>query len=125
MKHEDLIKREIPADDSTSLGEKMLLYWLIRELKPKTIVETGTHRALTTMYMAHALYDEGLDGSIIHTFDPFEWGQRANVAKIEPLSKYVVVHQKRGDTCDVKDIDFFFCDGFHEDFEVLQEMAVI
>jgi len=121
LEFEDLIKKEVPSDDSTSVGEKLLLYGLIRALKPATIVETGTHKGLTTLYMAHAIYDEGYDGHI-YTVDPYEWGAKANLDKIPELKDYTTYEQIRGDELEVDNVDFAFIDGFHEDFEVKSEL---
>lgn len=116
------IIKEVPADDSTSIGEKMLLHWLIRELKPKTVIETVTHRGLTTLYMLAALESNG-EGHL-HTADPnVEWGQTGNFRKFPALEKRVTFYPERGADMIAKldNIDFAFIDGFHEDYEVLQE----
>lgn len=123
MQFKEDIDREVPKDDSTSVGEKMLLYWLIRELKPKVVIETGTHRGLTSLYMAHALYDNG-EGHLT-TYDPFEWGAQGNFAKFLELLPYVTYKQKRGDWLDEEKIDFAFIDGFHSEKDVEEELAAL
>lgn len=121
MKFKEQIDIQVPKDDSTSEGEKMLLYWLIRELKPKIVVETGTHRGLTALYMAHALYDNG-EGHLI-TCDPNpEWYSQSNFGKFPELQEYITFQLIQGKYLDVKDIDFFFCDGFHGKQDVLEEI---
>jgi predicted O-methyltransferase YrrM len=120
---EERIKREIPADDSTSLGEKYILYWLIRETKPKVLVETGTHRGLTTMYMLEAMLQNGF--GFLDTCDPNdEWGQLGNFRKFPEHEKMMKFHKQRGVTMlkGVKDVDFAFIDGFHGKEDVLPEI---
>lgn len=123
MKFKDQIDIEVPKDDSTSEGEKMLLYWLIRELKPKTVIETGTHRGLTSLYMAHALF-ENQEGHLF-TYDPFEWGASGNIAKFSELSPFVTYRQKRGDEMEETEIDFAFIDGFHGFKDVYDEIKAL
>ena len=123
---EALIIAEVPSDDSTSLGEKMLLYWLIRELKPEIVVETGTHRGLTTLYMLAALYDNGKGH--LHTCDPNpQWGQVGNFAKFPNLLPYVSFYEEKGFSMlqKIKNIDFAFIDGFHGKQDVLPEIGVL
>lgn len=118
------INSEIPDDDSTSEGERMLLYWLIRELKPNVCVETGTHRGLSTLYMAQALLDN--KRGIIITADPnTEWGARGNFRKFRELDARIELFEDRGDKIPLeglRGIDFLFLDGLHEKEEVLSEM---
>ncbi len=118
----DKILLEIPAEDSAAIGEKMLLYWLIRELKPETVIETGTHRGLSSLYMAHALYDN--QKGRLHTADPFEWGQRGNFNKFLELDKYITFYQTPGSEMLklIDNIDFAFIDGFHGVKDVVPEI---
>lgn len=115
---EDKIIAEIPKDDSTDIGEKEFLYGLIRAIKPKVIVETGTHKGLTSCYMAAALKDNG-EGEL-YTADPFEWGAQGNFNKFPELP--ISYYQIPGKTLNIKNIDFLFIDGFHEKQEVLDEV---
>lgn len=110
----------VPTDDSADEGEQLLLYSLIRALKPKTVVETGTHRGHTTLYLAQAL-KENQQGHI-HTCDPYDWQQEKYFALFPDLEPYITYHRVRGDVLDVKDIDFLFIDGLHEKEEVEREI---
>jgi predicted O-methyltransferase YrrM len=124
MKFKDAIDSEVPKDDSTSMGEKMLLYWLIRELKPKVVIETGTHRGLTSLYMAHALFDNG-EGHLT-TCDPNpEWYAKGNFAKFPELSPFITFKLCKGKDLEVENIDFAFIDGFHEFTDVLEELHML
>lgn len=120
---EQRINNEIPKDDSTSLGEKMILYWMIKDLKPKVVVETGTHRGLTTLYMLAALEDNG-EGHL-YTCDPnTEWGQNGNFGKFPTLDKRVTFYPIKGEEMlkNINNIDFAFIDGFHGKDDVIPEI---
>lgn len=120
---EKRIMDEVPNDDSAAHGEKMLLYWLIRELKPKVVVETGTHKGLATLYMAAALQDNG--SGHITTYDPFEWNQRGNFAKFDELFSYITYKQAPGTYMAEEQIDFAFIDGFHGMKDAYDELKVL
>lgn len=123
MQFEEQIKAEVPQDDSTSLEEKMILYKEIKKLKPEVVVETGTHRGLTALYMLHALWENGKGH--LHTADPYEWGQRGNFRKFPELEQYVTYYDIPGKDLPVDKIDFAFIDGFHEKVEVLDEIDAL
>lgn len=125
LRFEEGILAEVPQDDSTSHEEKMLLYRLIRELQPETVIETGTHRGLTSLYLAHALYDN--EKGHLWTADPFEWGARGNFRKFPALEQHITYLQIRGSdlASHVSGIDFAFIDGFHEKREVLEEIDAL
>lgn len=120
LKHIERISK-IYQDDSTSWGEKMLLYWLIRETRPRVVVETGTHKGATTYVMAQAVCDNGIGE--IHTYDPNDWGVVEEGKAFPELSALVTYHQCRGDEMEVDGIDFAFIDGLHEDYEVRKELG--
>lgn len=117
---EEEIKREIPSEDSTSIEEKLQLMVSILEHKPKIILETGTHRGLTTCYLGLVAKEVG---AIVHTYDPYEWGVVGNFAKFLDLP--IVYHQTAGITCDLPVVDWFFCDGFHEKVQVIAELDMV
>lgn len=123
MKFKELIDTEVPKDDSTSEGEKMILYWLIKEMKPKVVVETGTHRALTSLYMAHALYENG-QGHLT-TYDPYEWGQKGNIGKFPELMSFITYKQQAGTEMSEEQIDFAFIDGYHGFKDAFDEIRVL
>lgn len=126
-KLEELIIAEIPQDDSTSREEKMILHDEIKKLKPKVVVETGTHRGKTTVYMLCAIADNGFGH--LHTADPFEWGAYGNFAKFMDLHPFVTYHQKPGvelaENIKESGIDFMFIDGFHERYHVVAEIKAL
>lgn len=117
---EDEIKREIPSEDSTSREEKLILMEEILKTKPKIIIETGTHRGLTTCYLGLAAKEVG---AVIHTYDPFEWCAYGNFAKFLDLP--ITYHQEAGKNCTIENIDFAFIDGFHEKHHVISELDTI
>jgi len=120
LEWKDLIDEEVPVDDSASEGERLLLYSLIRSLQPQVVVETGTHKGLSTLYMASALHDN--EKGTIYTADPGEWGAPVNFRKFPELEKLIKFFPVRGDEMEVDDkIDFWFCDGLHEQEEIVSE----
>ena len=120
------IDKEIPPDDAAYFSERILLYSLIRSIKPtpSVIVETGTHKGLTTLYMAHALWDNGGDG-ILYTAEPNQemWGARGNFRKFPELESRIKYCEVKGKDMEVEGkIDFAFIDSEHEKEVVIGEM---
>jgi len=114
---------QIERDDSAHLDQQMLLYWLIRGMKPDTVVEVGTHRGVTALYMAHALYDNGR-GHLI-TCDPKDWNQEENLSSIPELANHITYERERGidlNFVSIESVDLVFVDGFHEYEAVLEEI---
>lgn len=121
------IESSIKDDDSATIGEKMFLYGLIRAIKPEIVLETGTHRGKTTLYMAQALHDN--NKGIIFSCDPnIEWEQERNFSLFPELKNRIVFKQIKGENWGSefldKKIDLFFCDGFHGKDDVLGELDV-
>ena len=117
------IDKEIPTDDAADLGERMLLYSLIVSIKPKVVVETGTHRGLTALYMAHALYDNGK--GVLYTAEPNDsmWGAKGNFRKFPELEKRIKYFEGMGKDMPVEgEIEIAFIDSEHEKEVVLGEM---
>lgn len=124
MKFEEKIKIEVPTEDSTSHEEKMILYKEIKKLKPEVVVEIGTHRGLTSLYLAHALFENGKGH--LHTCDPNpEWGQAGNFRKFPELEKHITFYCLPGKDMQVENIDFLFVDGFHEKHFVVEEIKAL
>jgi cephalosporin hydroxylase len=119
LKFADKIE-EIARDDSAHLDQQMLMYWLIRGMKPGAVVEIGTHRGVTSLYLAHALYDNG-KGHLI-TCDPYDYGQQDNFDKIPELAEYITYDNIMGVDLGINNVDFVFVDGFHGYSEVLDEI---
>lgn len=109
---------DIPLDDSTALNEKSILQSLIRESGAQNIVEIGTHRGLTTCYLAEAALETG---GHVTTYDPYDYDQNAMFAKYPQLP--ITYHRAKGIDCDLTNIDFLFVDGYHEKDRVLAEIA--
>lgn len=117
----DKIDAEIPKDDSADQGEQFFLYGLVRAIKPELIVETGTHRGKSTLYMAQALLDNK-KGRIV-TYDPFDaYDQEGNFRKFPEHEKIITYKKAKGETVEEANIDFFFCDGFHDKKTVVDEV---
>jgi predicted O-methyltransferase YrrM len=124
MRNFEEIEIQVPQDDSAELGEKLFLYGLIRAIKPELVVETGTHRGKTTLYMAEALLDNQ-KGRLI-TYDPFDtWDQKGNFRKFPEHEKIITFRKAEGKTCQEENIDLFFCDGYHDKQTVIEEVSAI
>ncbi len=54
-----LINKEILNGHSRNEAYFISLYFLIRELKPETIIETGVHRGVSSLFILQALHDNG------------------------------------------------------------------
>lgn len=66
-----------------NLVDAQFLYWLVRRLKPKTVVQTGVSNGLSSAYIMLALAKNGPDGrlhviDLPHIFDPADphWTQK-------------------------------------------------
>ncbi len=57
-----------PASLAPEAG--LLVHSLVRNLRPRTVIETGTFIGMSTIWVAAALRENG-DGAQIHTFDDF------------------------------------------------------
>ena len=99
--------------------EGELLYALVRATKPNVVVETGTHKMLSTHYLAQAVKDNGFGH--VTTCDPIDWEQVA-IHTVSSLHDYITYKKVRGADLDVKDIDFLFIDGFHALRDVNEEL---
>lgn len=104
--------------------EGELLYALVRCIKPSLVIETGTHRGLSTSYIALALANNE-KGRVI-TCDPYDWYPQQNFDQLEERVRSRIEFKKqRGDTLEIPDgesIDFAFIDGFHGKDDVIQEV---
>lgn len=116
----DLVEKEIPQDSSTALEEKFILYSLIRALKPEVVVETGTHKGKTSVYLGQALIDNGKGH--LHTCDPWHFDQIGNFRKIPGMNDVITYYQLPGIQLPVEEIDFAFIDGYHVPSEVEPEI---
>lgn len=122
LKFQEEMFKEVPNDDSCDYGEQLFLYGLIRAIKPTRILEVGTHKGLTTLMMAHALYDEGIKGKII-TCDPNSWDSTGNFEKFPALEKYIEFHRKPSMEMNIDEVDFIFFDGMHGRIDVAEEIS--
>lgn len=107
--------------DAMTREEGELLYGLVRAIKPKYCIETGTHKGLSGCYISQALKDNG--SGILHTCDPVDLMQEAAFISTG-LSGFVKYHEKRGvDLVPERPIDFLFIDGFHGKQDVVDEFV--
>lgn len=103
---------------STDEGAADLLYGLVRALRPRVVLETGTHKGRSTRALAEALYDN-YQGRL-YTIDCDDYGLMTSGAIPEQCESQV--HQIVGRTPEVfeteplkslKGIDFAHIDGDH------------
>lgn len=98
--------------------EGEILYDLVIEKKPKVALEIGTHRGVSTTYIASALKEIG--SGHLHTTDPVDYGQERDFDN--ELRDFVTFYYKMGKDMEINGIDFAFIDGFHTNDDVLPEI---
>lgn len=113
----------LPQEDSAHEGQKLIMYAFIRSMKPNKVVEIGTHKGVTALYLAHALYDNGKGR--LWTCDPHDYEQEKTFGRFPELKKYITYEKKMGKDMEVDGIDFLFVDGFHEKPYVLAEIEAL
>ena len=119
----DEIEKQIPRDDTADFGEQMLLYSLIRATQPETVVETGTHKGMTALFMAQGLHDN--DFGVLYTAEPNQsmWGAKGNFRKFPELENRIIYFEGMGKDMEVDGkIDLLFVDSEHEKEVVMGEM---
>lgn len=100
--------------------EGELLYALVRGIKPKFCVETGTHKGLSSHYISQALKDNG-EGHLV-TCDPINWGQE-QMREMSELREWFTFFQLKGTQLEIdRPIDFLFIDGYHGKKDVIEEI---
>lgn len=107
--------------DAMTPEEGELLYALVRCLKPNACVETGTHKGLSTHYIAQALKDN--NKGVVLTCDPIDWKQQKTFDN-SPLKDWIQFVPKKGIDLPFleKIIDFLFIDGYHGKKDVIEEI---
>ena len=117
----DEIISEISDDDSTYIEDKLFIYGLIRSIHPDLCVEIGTHRGMTSLFIANALKDNG--GGHLVTCDPLDFSQEDNFDKFPELRCFITFVGQPGASLKLeRPIDFLFVDGFHQKGHVLGEI---
>lgn len=107
--------------DAMTREEGELLYGIVRAIKPKYCIETGTHKGLSSCYIGQALQDNGF--GLLETCDPVDLMQDAAIASAG-LSDRVKFHMRRGvDMHVAAPIEFLFIDGFHGKTDVMDEFV--
>ncbi len=112
--------------------EGELLYALVLSIKPQLCVETGTHKSLSSHYIAQALkenfealHNEEADKPHLHTCDIKDWGVMEGDKFIahSPLAEWMTFHLSAGKDLKIDGkIDFLFIDGDHHKYDVEGEV---
>lgn len=104
--------------DAITKEEGLFLHALVRAIKPTIAVETGSHKGVSSSYIALALRENKLGH--LYTCDPAEvLGAAEN---LRPLSDWVTYTPCKGIDLPIPGkIDFLFIDGYHEKEEVITE----
>lgn len=132
LKFVDEIEKDVQQDDSSSLGEKLIIYSIIRAIKPSVCVETGTHKGKTALYIAQALYDNK-KGHLwtAENNDRFAEESIRYFSRYPELSEFITFEKIKGEDLKIKidgisaQIDFAFIDSFHEKEVVLAEIKAL
>ena len=95
-----------------NLDDALFLYWVVRKLKPKVVVQTGVCNGLSSAFMMLALAKNGPDGSL-HVVDmPPVFNSNDDVWKIKGKVYGVVIPEG-------KTSGWIVPDAYHHRFEVL------
>lgn len=108
-------------EDELSLSEEeaKYLYDSVIKHKPDVLLEIGTHRGVSTTYLAAAIKENGKGH--LWTTDPIDYGQAQTFD--HRLKEFVTFEYKMGKDIDIGEkIDFAFVDGFHTKDDVLPEI---
>lgn len=132
LKFIDEIEKDIRQDDSTAFEEKLIIYSIIRAIKPDVCVETGTHKGKTALYIAQALYDNK-KGHLWTAEINKDFAQETinNFNKYPEMKKFITLQQVKGEDLKIKVngmsalIDFAFIDSYHEKEVVLGEIKAL
>ncbi len=91
-----------------------LLHHFLRSIKPRCVLETGTYRGLSTCFLAAALCENGLGGTV-HAIDPWAIPHLWEGSELEafvtwhPLSSQDALPEIEA----VAPLDFMFIDSIH------------
>lgn len=95
-----------------NLDDALFLYWVVRRLQPKTIVQTGVCNGLSSAFMMLALVKNGPDGSL-HVIDmPPVFNSNEEVWKVKGRTYGVVIPEGKSSGWLVPDM-------YRDRFEVL------
>jgi len=113
-------KKPYPIDYSINLDSRKFLYYIIRILKPKNIVETGVAYGTSSAYILKALQDNG--SGTLHSIDSVfrPWQSEEMIGSIIPenlKTKWNLVLGKSSNELqnlfDTFDVDIFIHDSLH------------
>lgn len=94
--------------------ETEVLYSLVREVKPKNIIEFGCFKGYSSYIILEAMRDNQVEGSVLHSFDPLSYSKKLDCKTTYATRELIV--GKAEDNCDQyidKTVDFIFIDADH------------
>jgi len=108
--------KELNSGSGSTLGDYKFLYGFISLVKPRRILDIGTHYGLSAIAMAMALRDSGLDESKILTIDINEGFLEMARTQIQGLGLSDFIETRcctSSDIGDAEPFDVVFIDGVH------------
>lgn len=99
--------------------EGLILYSLVKALKPEVCFEIGTHQGFSTLHIAQAL-EENNKGHL-WTTDPHDYNTEVTLSR-GAKDRITCLHEMGKDVKLENKIDFAFVDGLHHVTDVLPEI---
>ena len=98
------------------------LYGLMRAIRPRLVVEVGTHKGFSTMFLAGAVRDNGF-GRVV-SLDVQDWGQQARLAARGFGAPWVeCVIQSEETYVPSQPVEMLFHDGAHGGEAIVASLA--
>lgn len=105
--------KELPINSSAWSGHYFFAYDLVRNIKPKIIVELGTHKGNSLFSMAQAIKDEGLNTEI-HGVDTWEGDSQAGFYGEDIFKEFKNISKKYYKDVNIVTHKMFFDDALKE-----------
>jgi len=118
-----------PDMSSIDEGACDLIHGLVRAIRPRLVLETGTHKGRSTHAITSALCKN--EYGVMYTLDCIKWidltdvlspGERERITQIVGVSPHALAAHPLGD---LKGIDFAFLDGAHDGETLLREIEYV
>lgn len=107
------------SDKGDMAAHKLMIYSIVRGVKPKRILEIGIRSGISTMAMCKAIEDGRMDVDY-HCCDVDGKSQNIQSKTKVPLSFHIMLSDELAYKWD-KDIDILFIDGSHQYAQVIRD----